>query len=110
MDSIIPYNSGVGQKLDRDLAAYTNATGQERARYRIPEVPLDRSEGSFEITDEWVVRAPSWVLQEFERELLRGARRFQLQVSIHRDLMRCTSLIAWAPAKDPRLVGVWKLV
>ncbi|QCQ57482.1 hypothetical protein SEA_SUCHA_37 [Microbacterium phage Sucha] len=110
-DSVVPYqpypdrNTG----LDRDLARYVDATGR-RVEYRFPEVPLERAEGSFEVTDEWLFRAPSWVLQEFERELLHGARRFQLQVSVYRDLMRCTTLITWAPARDPRLVGVWRLV
>ncbi|QGH80697.1 hypothetical protein SEA_JERA_40 [Microbacterium phage Jera] len=82
--------------------------GQEVAR-PIPDVPLDRSEGSFEITEEWLVRAPAWLLQEFERELLHGARRFQIEVLVLRDLLRCTFLISWRPARDPRLVGVWKL-
>lgn len=76
---------------------------------RFPGVPLQRGEGSFEITDEWLVRAPAWVLQEFERELLHGARRFQLQVTISRELLTCTFLITWAPAKDPRRVGIWKI-
>lgn len=77
--------------------------------YRFPEIPLGRGEGSFEITDEALVRAPAWVLREFADELTHGARRFGVQVTLYRDLLRCTTLISWEPAKDPRLVGVWKL-
>lgn len=75
----------------------------------VPSVTLTAEEGSQEITDEWIVRAPARLLTEFERALLDGCRRHRLSVLVSRDLLRRTILITWRPATDPRQIGVWRI-
>ena len=76
---------------------------------QITEPLRGSDEGAVEITDQAIVRAEGWLLQEFERALMEGAQERRLTILLHRDLLRCVIRISWRPAADPRDVGIWRL-
>lgn len=80
----------------------------ERGAAIVPAEPLAGDHGHFEITDEWLMTASLYSMQEFERLMLKEAYRRQLTVMIEYDFLRHSYVIKWHPAEDRRWTGVWK--